>query len=48
MKKEVSSLYSRCAVAKTMVENRRAYSPRIVENKKKKKPATKHWRAYLE
>lgn len=47
MKKNVSSLYARSAVAKAMVENRRTFAPRVVQSKKQK-VERKPWRAYLE
>lgn len=47
MKKKELSLYARCEVARTMVENRRAFAPRIVQGKKRK-AERKPWRAYLE
>ena len=40
------NLYKRSLVAQAMVENRRAYAPRVVENKKKQ-VKNKPWRAYL-
>lgn len=40
------SLYKKSAVAQAMVENRRAYAPRIVGNKKRQ-IKNKPWRAYL-
>ena len=45
--KKNRSLYARCEVARTMVENRRAFAPRIVQGKKRKVDR-KPWRAYLE
>lgn len=47
MKKNVSSLYAHSMVAKSMVENRRTFAPRVVQSKKKK-IERKPWRAYLE
>ena len=45
--KKVNALYTKCEVARQMVENRRAYAPRIVQSKKRK-AERKPWRAYLE
>ena len=45
MKKK--SLYARCEVARTMVQDRRAFAPRVVQSKKRK-VERKPWRAYLE
>ena len=40
------NLYKRCSIAQAMVENRRAYAPRVVGNKKRQ-VKNKPWRAYL-
>jgi len=45
MKKK--SLYARCEVARAMVQDRRAFAPRVVQSKKRK-VERKPWRAYLE
>ena len=45
MKKK--NLYARCEVARAMVENRRAFAPRVVQSKRRK-AERKPWRAYLE
>ena len=44
MKKK--SLYARCEVARAMVQNRRAFAPRVVQSKKRK-AERKPWRAYV-
>lgn len=41
------SLYARCEVARAMVQDRRAFAPRVVQSKKRK-VERKPWRAYLE
>lgn len=42
MKKK--NIYATCEMARAMVENRRKYAPRVVENKKKKSPKYKVWK----
>ena len=41
------SPYARCEVACAMVQDRRAFAPRVVQSKKRK-IERKPWRAYLE
>lgn len=44
MKKNIKNIYAACETARQMVENRRRYAPRVVEDKRKKPPKYKSWK----